>query len=41
MLVALIVAGAGCAVITFGVICCCIAGGKAERHMKEKDELDV
>lgn len=41
MVIAAIVAGAGCAVIAFVVLCCCIAGGQAERMAKEKEDLDV
>lgn len=41
MVIAVIVAGAGCLVITFVAFCCCIAGGRAEKMAKEKEDLDV
>lgn len=40
MIIAAIVAGAGCAVITFVALCCCIVSGQIEKMMKEKEDLD-
>ena len=41
MIVAAIVAGAGCAVIAFVAICCCIVSGRAEKMTEEREDLDV
>lgn len=41
MVIAAIVAGAGCLVITFIVFCCCVVSGRTEKMTEEKEDLDV
>lgn len=41
MVIATIVAGAGCLVITFIAFCCCVVSGRAEKMTEEKEDLDV
>ena len=41
MIIAAIVAGAGCLVIAVIAFCCCVVSGRAENMTEDKDVLDV
>lgn len=41
MVIAAIVAGAGCVVIALAAFCCCVVSGRAEKMTEEKEDLDV
>lgn len=41
MVIAAIVAGAGCMVMALIAFCCCIVSGRAEKMAEEKEDSDV